>query len=724
MKYKYQTGSRNSARYFFVRYCSIISLFFITACHQEKPINVIIVTFDTTRADHIGVYGKKNANTPNLDNLAKDGVVYEFAMSSIPITLPSHSTIMTGKSPFVHGVRDNGLYILSDQQTTIAEILNDQGYKTAAAIGSFPLTSQFGINQGFDFFNEHITIKQEDMYGDKTIPKEALFFDERTSTQVNDGIMPWIESHYKSPFFIWFHYFDPHHPHEPPPPYNQHFINDLYQGEIAYSDESLGNVIAQLKRLGVYDNSLIIFTSDHGEGNGEHKEETHSMLVYNSTLHVPLIVKYPKQLNANKRIKSRVALVDVFPTILSVLNIDLEQYSDIQGHILPKDDKDAKDHEIYIETLSAKLSRGWGEQRGLIKDDYKYIHGPQQELYNLSNDPRELINVIAEQSKLAHQMKSDLQEYLDEYKPEITANNTAEMSPKTLNILRGLGYIQSSGNATVEILEHLDESGDPPQIHVESITFQSTAKQLLFQKKYLEATRYIDALLEGDPDNLAFIELKIQTDMVLGNISDAKKALEMLPTNSYGTLTPEKRLELLAKIALSENNLVLAKKLFLESSAIETSVIVQYELSKIAAQEGDFELQQSYLNTLLELDSNTRKVETLNELAISYARDGDLLNAENSFIDALAHDPYNSESYYNYGIYLKSVHDFNSAINQFKKSIEINKMSLDAYIGVIDTHLQMGQVGLANNYFQKLIHIAPNSKQTKMANDLLNGFKQ
>ena len=713
-------GSIYRTRFFITRLPLLIILMLLSACHQDREVNVIIITFDTTRADHIGAFGKFGANTPTLDSLANDGVLYEKTLASVPITLPSHSGIMTGKTPFAHGIRDNGLFNLSQQQLTLAEILKEQGYSTAAAVGSFPLTSQFGINQGFDYFNEHITLKQEDMYGDKTIPKNALFFDERTAAQVNDGIMPWIEKNHQKPFFVWFHYFDPHQPHEPPAPYDQQFINDLYQGEIAYADESLGTVIAQLKRLKVYDNSLIIFTSDHGEGNGEHNEATHSFLIYNTTLHVPLIIKYPGQKYANERIKKWVASIDIFPTILSVLNIEIPD--DIQGKPLPIDNNDTLSHEIYAETLSPKLSRGWGEQRGLIKDQYKYIHGPKKELYNLKSDPHELNNLIDQKPELATSMKQALQDYIDENKPEYSASHSVNMSEKTLNIMRGLGYVQSSAKAVDEILEILDDKGDAPQDHVESISFQSAAKQLMFKGEYFQASRYIDALLENNPNNLVYLEFKVQVDMMMGNLENAQKILENLPDDSYGSLTPVKKLEILAKIQLLQKHIDAAKKMYLQAAKIEITTSGQSELAKIAANEGDFLQQQKHLLKILEIDKNNTQI--MNELAISYALDGDMYKAENTFIETIKLNPYHPESYYNYGVFLKSIDDLQAAITQFKKSIEILPSSPDAYLALIEIFVLLNNVNEAQAAYKNLLTLTPNSRQKLMAQRLINEFNQ
>ena len=710
------TGSR--IRYFFVL-CIIIVV--LSACNDNfKPkYNVVIVTFDTTRADHIGSYNNETY-TPALNNLAKDGIVYERALSTIPLTLPSHSSIMTGKVPFTHGVRDNGLFNLSDNQTTLAEILKDKGYNTAAAIGSFPLTSKFGINQGFDFFNEYITQNTEDMFGDGDPLKQKshLFFDERKAAQVNEAIMPWIETHADSPFFVWFHYFDPHHPHEPPAPYNQEFVHDLYKGEIAYSDENLGKVIAQLKQLNLYDNTLIIFTSDHGEGRFEHNESTHSLLIYNSTLHVPLIIKYPNQQFANSRIKNWVSLVDVFPTVLTSLGIKLPD--DIQGQLLPTTNSTNSQREIYSETLSPRFTRGWGEQRGLIKNGYKYIFGPLKELYNIDSDPHELNNIIDEKPELAKSMKNDLQNYLDEHQVSSPINSSINLDSGTLNMLRGLGYIQSSGNAIDHIIEELNDSGEAPQLHSGTNSNYSTAKDLLYQGRYIESIRYLDALLYDDPENMAYLELKIQAEINLGNYEVAKTLIYKLPIDTYGTLSPERKLQILAFISFSHGDLVNAKIQFEESEQIKMTLLGQNYLAKISYKENDLTAQQKHLKNILVI--NQTNIKALNELAISYSISGDIALTEDTFEQAIILNPFHQLSRYNYGVFLNSINDISAAQIQLKKAININPSYILAHYALIETYIVQGKKPLASEAYKILQILAPEHDLTKQAENLINNI--
>ncbi len=293
----------------------------LIGCGNDRPMNIVIVTFDTTRIDTIGCYGNQEASTPNLDALAERGVRFQNAFSSVPITLPAHTTLMTGLYPLKHGVRDNGIFKVREDVTTLAEILRDRGYRTGAAIGSFPLGKQFHLDQGFEFYDDGVTGEYEDFRGRRVLPRTGIFFDERDASAVNQAAFPWLEEYSGGPFFLWLHYFDPHQPLKPPAPYDQLFMADPYLGEVAFADEAFGAVINRLEALGVADRTIVVMASDHGEGRGEHGEETHSLLAYNSTLHVPLIISVPGG-RKGLTISERVGLVDVVPTVLDLLAIE------------------------------------------------------------------------------------------------------------------------------------------------------------------------------------------------------------------------------------------------------------------------------------------------------------------------------------------------------------------------------------------------------------------
>ncbi len=303
----------------------------LAACGRERPWNVLLFTFDTTRADFIGCYGKQSARTPNLDRLAAQGFLFEHAYSSNPVTQAAHSTILTGVYPMVHGVRDNTFFHLPDRQVTLAELLGAQGFATGAAVGGFPLTEEFGTAPGFDFYDDDLTATASDFRGRPARRRFDTWYDERPAGHVNDAILPWLRQRRGAPFFAWLHYWDPHEPHIAVPPYGQLFAHDPYQGEIAYADDSLGAVLRQLEELGELERTLIVMTADHGEGRQEHREMTHAFLAYDPTIHVPLIVRVPGR-RGGRRVSERVGTVDIVPTVLDLLGLAMP--AEIQGRSL------------------------------------------------------------------------------------------------------------------------------------------------------------------------------------------------------------------------------------------------------------------------------------------------------------------------------------------------------------------------------------------------------
>ncbi len=355
------------------------------------PPDVYLITIDTLRADHVGCYGYKQVETPALDALAADGVRFSEAFTHSPITNTSHITILTGLLPSVHGVTDFGVP-LSPQHVTAAELLKKQGYQTAAFIGAVILDSNTlapGLDRGFDFY---------DNFPAKTETKERWDRVERRGMEVVEHAEAWFDKHRAGPHFVWVHLFDPHDPYEPPPPFSEKYKDHLYDGEIAYADSAVANWIAFLKKAGTYDNSIIIISGDHGDGLGEHGEDTHGLFLYDSTLHIPLIVKTPIKTGATAHhgavIDSQVRTTDILPTILSATGVAAP--AELNGEsLLPLiDGPKSSDRELFGET-DYPLRWGWAPLRALRADNTKWIEAPRPELYDLQADPKEVKNLYA-----------------------------------------------------------------------------------------------------------------------------------------------------------------------------------------------------------------------------------------------------------------------------------------------------------------------------------------
>ncbi|MEM7584650.1 MAG: sulfatase-like hydrolase/transferase [Acidobacteriota bacterium] len=696
-----------------------IAVLAVGACAPPKPHwNVLVVTFDTTRADHIGAYGYQAARTPVVDRLAEEGVLFEQAIAPVPITLPSHSSLMTGKAPLAHGVRDNGLFALGEEQTTLAEILRDVGYRTAAAIGSFPLTAEFGLDQGFELFDDHLTSPYEDYYGQRVLPRERLFFEERRAARVNEAILPWLEEHADERFFIWLHYFDPHHPHEPPAPYDQLFAHRLYDGEIAYSDESLGSVLEHLERLGVADNTLVVFTSDHGEGRGEHDESTHSMLAYQSTLHVPLVIKVPDG-QQGIRVSERVSTMDVVPTVLDLLG--LEAPAGLQGLSLRSVIEGGEaswrsTRPIYAETLSPRLSRGWGELRALVADGKKYIHGPRPELFDLDLDPRELDDLFAEQPELAERMRGRLASYLVEHAAS-GLDASVPLDDEARRKLEALGYLQGSGERAGAIDERLRQDGDPPQDHAATTTVFSQARNLLFEGRALEAQGFIQELLRTDPENPFYLELLAQSKIRAGDSDGALEILRQLAALDGGYPPREKLLRLEASVLFMQGEPKRAYVKTDEAERLAPTADGQYRLALYAQQAGQERDATYYFEAALLLDPDFSPA--LVDLGIRRAIEGDLAQAEALLERALAADPFFARTHYNYAALLVQTDRLARAAAHFERAFQLRPDYLQARAARVEVLIDLGQLDEARAEAATLERRSPGSAESRNAQQLI-----
>ncbi len=392
---------------------------------QRTP-DVYLITIDTLRADHVGCYGYKQVETPALDALAADGIRFTEAFTHSPITNTSHVTILTGLLPSVHGVTDFGVP-LSPQHVTAAELLKKQGYQTAAFIGAVILDSNAlapGIDRGFDFY---------DNFPAKTDSKERWGRVERRAMEVVSHAETWFEQHPTGPHFVWVHMYDPHDPYEPPAPFSEKYKDHLYDGEIAYADSAVAHWIAFLKKAGVYDNAIIIVTGDHGEGLGEHGEETHGLFLYDSTLHVPLILKTPAAAHHGMVIDAQVRTTDILPTILSATGIAAP--AELNGESLfplvninEQNTHEQKQRALFGET-DYPLRWGWAPLRALRTDNSKLIEAPRPELYDLQADPKELKNLYAADGSKLQSMQAAMAEWKAKLPPASNSSKAGGTLP-------------------------------------------------------------------------------------------------------------------------------------------------------------------------------------------------------------------------------------------------------------------------------------------------------
>lgn len=399
----------------------------LTAAVPGKP-NILLITVDTLRADHLGCYGDTSIRTPAIDALAARGVLFTRAFAHTPSTLPSHTNLLLGLTPNAHGVHDNSNFIVRKDFLTLAEWLKAQGYATGAFVGAFPLDSRFGLTQGFDVY--------DDNYGSQG-PTDMTFV-ERKADVVVGKTLEWLEGR-TGPWFLWIHLFDPHQPYEPPEPFRSQYPGNPYDGEIAFVDSALAKLLGFLEERNLEDRTAVIFTADHGESLGEHGESTHGYFAYNATLHVPLILALPGAKPA--RVEANVCHIDVFPTVCALLN--KEEPRGLQGRsLLPLvQGKSLAARPVYFEALTAYYNRGWAPLRGYIQGREKYMDSPIPEVYDQEKDFAELENVVG-RADLA-KIKKTFSELVRSESSPLADKAGQNMDRATAEKLRSLGYLAS-----------------------------------------------------------------------------------------------------------------------------------------------------------------------------------------------------------------------------------------------------------------------------------------
>lgn len=385
--------------------------------------NLVLLSVDSLRADHLSSYGATTVRTPHMDRLASEGVLYENVSTVAPTTLPSHASLFTGLTPLAHGVHDNVGFYLDDRYTTLAEHLKSQGYDTAAFIGAFVLDSRFGLDRGFDLYDDVVEREEEDV--------ASGFVVQRRGAEVLENALAWIGTRREKapPFFAFLHFYEPHTPYEPP---------EGYRGEVAYVDSLVGRLLSFLDERRLTERTLLVLTADHGESLGEHGEETHGLFLYQSTLRIPLLLRYPGA-PAGKRVSNPTQITGVAGRILEVLRLP-----PMPGR------RPANEGPFYAETFMPRLHYGWSELQSLTRWPHKLVMAPKPELYDLSKDPAETKNLIEELPEVARSLRSDLE--------DLVVPSAEPQSPdrETLEKLRSLGYAGDTVSAATDLPDPKD----------------------------------------------------------------------------------------------------------------------------------------------------------------------------------------------------------------------------------------------------------------------------
>jgi arylsulfatase A-like enzyme len=511
------------------------------------PPPVILISADTLRADHLSLYGYSRLRTPHIDSLARGGTMFADISSQAPITLPSHVSLFTSTYPFANGIRENA-QVLPPGATTLATILAAHGYSTAAFIGGYFLERRFGLAQGFQTYDSPF---------DAHAINGALDL-KRPAPQVVDAAEHWLAQNSGRPFLLFIHLFDLHQPYDAPAAYRARAPQSEYDQELAYVDDSLGDLFEFLERSGLYQRALVVLFSDHGESLGDHGENTHGYFIYSSTLRVPLIFHWPgtpkgrdsKIETRNSahissfdfrvsnfddylaRVESPAGLIDVAPTVLSFLGIPAP--ASFCGHSLLDLERggDSPPRDVYSESSYAHDKFGWAVLRSLRQGDYQYIDAPRPELYDVKHDPAELRNLLPGQSALAASYQERLAALVGTYRsvPAASGPTSTAVAPGAAENLRSLGYLDITSPHAA-----LDDSGVDPKDRLFEFKRYLLAGHLARTGKAEEAVAEFQAILADDPRNLpAYIELA-RSDVGLHRYLDGghqlKTALALDPRN-------------------------------------------------------------------------------------------------------------------------------------------------------------------------------------------------
>ena len=653
-------------------------LIYASACVKGEPrAPVILISVDTLRADYLSCYQRARDVTSHIDSLAQNGTLFSQVSALVPLTLPSHVAMLTSTYPFVNGVEDNGVPFGAGG--TIATVLKDAGYHTAAFVGGFVLDRRFGLGRGFDVYDSPFDLHK------KAVTDAGDL--KRPGAQVAEAAMRWLDQNGNSPFFLFLHLYDLHTPYNLPSGVPRRGEAG-YRAELAYVDGVIGNFLAYLERSGLLNKSLVVFTSDHGEGLGEHGETTHGYFIYESTLHVPLIIHWPQtQRSASpQRVDEPASLLDVAPTILDSLGLPRPPSTQGRSLIAARSD----DREIFSESLYARNHFGCAALRSLRVSHYKYIDAPAPELYDLSTDPLELRNLFSTQTARATAMRTRIVSLIS----GAPADKPRTPSPEAANALRSLGYLSGS-TASSRLASHID-----PKSRIVDFERYGQALALASAGRLAESSRLLSTLSEKLPD---VVDIRISLGLNHQQAGDYTKAaqefqrvLESAPLNaqvhfdlalSYFRLRRLEQAmkelqaalalepwytraeELLAQICLETKDYSAARARLDHLLSIDPeSYAAHYNLGVLAAMKGDWAQAELELTSALHTDPTS--AEAHNTLGSVFLRRGDLKQARAELEQAIRLEPQFAFAHYNLALVSKKEQKMDEATRELRNALK------------------------------------------------------
>ena len=626
-----------------------LAAFLVQFAHAERSTPVILISVDTLRADHLSSYEAGRRPTPHIDALTKHGTLFSQVSSTFPLTLPSHVALFTSTYPFTNGVEDNGVPLRSNA-VTLATILKAAGYRTGAFVASFVLDRRFGLNRGFDVYDGPI-----DVHSTTTIPVER----KRPGAQVADSALRWIASNSNAPFFLFLHLYDLHLPYDLPNDPKLRHGEAGYTAELAYEDRVLGDFLAALNRRKLLDKALIVFTSDHGEGLGDHAESTHGYFIYQSTLRVPLIIHWPSGFNRaiGERVDEPASLLDVAPTILDAIGIP--RPAEMRGRSLISA---GRDREIYSESVYARNHFGCAILRSLRTGRYKYIEAPKPELYDLVSDPKETRNLYDQQRAKAAALARQIAT-VRATAQAVRPSNSASPQPDTIAILRSLGYLSGSTKSirTDSHIDPKDRIGDFEQ-YLHALDLSSAGKlaesDALLQKLRAKLPDVVDIEV-----NLGFNEQR--TGDFARAARELKVAIQEDPSDAQA------HFELgFCQFHLGQlDDAIQQLKAALALEPLYTRA--DEALAEIYTRKSDYPQARAYLNQLLSIDPNSYTAHF--NLGIFAALEQNWADAEHHIELALRADPRSAEAHATLGKIYQQEGKSDKAAEEFRAAQNVER---------------------------------------------------
>jgi arylsulfatase A-like enzyme/tetratricopeptide (TPR) repeat protein len=646
--------------------------------------NLLLITIDTLRADALGAYGGRAA-TPNLDDLASAGARFTFAHAHAVMTLPSHASILTGRLPFEHGVRDNAGFRLGESPATLAEAARARGMATAAFVGAFPLDRQFGLDRGFEVYDD---------VGGRQVAQGELRLSERRAEEVVAPAVEWIARQSGS-WFAWVHVFDPHAPYAPPAPFDRQYADNPYAGEVAYVDHALEPLIDVARRAG--NGTTVVVTSDHGEGLGEHGELTHGTFAYETTLRVPLIItQLPPASDevaakVGTVIEAPVRHIDILPTVAELVGLDAP--SGLPGRSLVGVEHRRDSVQTYFEAMSPMLTRGWAPLRGVIADGHKYIALPIEEVYDLRTDPGEQRNLAGtDGDRLASLAAS-----LDRMNAGLPGYRTAD-APDVRARLESLGYL--SGTAARKA--RYTEADDPKRL-IELDRLMLQGLEAHGAGRHGDAIAAYRQVIDRRPDmNVAYRRLAtIQWDA-----GEPRAAVATL-REAIARNGPDLEIDVRLGTYLAESGAA-AEAIQILERVISADPRHGEALNALGIAYAQAGRSSDALRTFRRaLDADPRDVLALENLGAAHLQRGDPAAAHDAFNRALAADPRSSRAHAGLGMVAAQAGQREIAITHWRQAVAADPSNFDALFNLATALIDAGRTAEARPYIERFVRTAP-----------------